>query len=104
MKITGRFEMDAVVDVICDRCGGNTKTEGSGLKFGTMSAHWGYGSQHEGQVYELHLCETCFFGQLADIKRVRWTQEMFSAEGDVVRDDENFGLVEAAAFFGPSGN
>ncbi|WP_224795675.1 hypothetical protein [Pseudomonas fluorescens] len=104
MKITGRVEMEVVVEVMCDRCGGTTQVEGNGLQFGTMRAQWGYGSQHDGQVYELHLCETCFFAQLTDIKRERWTREMFSAEGDAIRDDDNFGLVEKGVFFGPSGS
>ena len=45
-------------------------------------------------MYERHRCKTCLFAQLTDIKRDRWMGEMFSAEGDAIRDEKN--LMEKA--------
>ena len=44
-------------------------------------AHWGYGSKHDGERYELQLCEKCFFYDLATLKKERVDEFMF---------DENF--------------
>jgi hypothetical protein len=44
-------------------------------------AHWGYGSKHDGERYELQLCEKCFFYALATLKKERVDEFMF---------DENF--------------
>ena len=44
-------------------------------------AHWGYGSKHDGERYELQLCEKCFFYALATLKKGRADEFMF---------DENF--------------
>lgn len=103
VKIIEKVEMNVVTDVLCDRCLGTTRVEG-GLQFGTLTARWGFGSQHDGEVYELHLCEVCFFLQVSAIKRERWTQVMFTAEGDAIRDNDSFGLVSKDHFFGEGGN
>ena len=44
-------------------------------------AHWGYGSKHDGERYELQLCEKCFFYALATLRKERADEFMF---------DENF--------------
>ena len=44
-------------------------------------AHWGYGSKHDGERYELQLCEKCFFYALTTLKKERADEFMF---------DENF--------------
>nr|WP_249920781.1 hypothetical protein [Acinetobacter towneri] len=62
--------------VQCDVCNQSTK-----LEFGTLSAHWGYGSKHDGERYELQLCEKCFFYALATLRKERANEFMF---------DENF--------------
>ena len=59
-----------------DICNQSTK-----LEFGTLSAHWGYGSKHDGERYELQLCEKCFFYALATLRKERADEFMF---------DENF--------------
>lgn len=37
-----------------------------------------------GQEYELHLCERCFFSQIAEMKSARWLAVMFDEEGDAI--------------------
>lgn len=76
-------------DILCDRCRGNTYIEG----VGHLTAHWGQGSQHAGEQYEIHLCEPCFFAQLSALKRERWTQAMFTDEADEILRNDTFGLV-----------
>lgn len=51
-------EVEVVSDVRCDVCEESYHTEGavSNIEFGTLSAQWGYGSQHGGEKYEVHLC------------------------------------------------
>ena len=44
-------------------------------------AHWGYGSKHDGERYELQLCEKCFFYALATLRKGRADEFVF---------DENF--------------
>ena len=44
-------------------------------------AHWGYGSKHDGERYELQLCEKGVFYALATLKKERVDEFMF---------DENF--------------
>lgn len=64
MKIIERLEIEAVTGVkyVC-RC--STRIEINGLQFATLQAHWGCGTKHDGERYELHLCENCFFGAIA---------------------------------------
>lgn len=95
MKITGLVEVEAVTDVICDVCGCSTRRAAGGYQYGTLQAHWGYGSEHDGQRFEVHLCEHCFFQTLAYMKQERRVQQLFSDEpapengdlGLVARDD-----------------
>ncbi|ENV35633.1 hypothetical protein [Acinetobacter gerneri] len=60
MEIKQLKQVDVVKDVLCNVCNQSTK-----LEFGNLSAHWGYGSKHSGEKYELQLCEKCFFYALA---------------------------------------
>lgn len=95
MKITGLMEVEGIVDVRCDVCGTSTFIVGSGYQFGILQAHWGYGTGHDGERHEIHLCERCFFQTLANLKEERRGQHMFSKDapdfssdlGLVVRDD-----------------
>lgn len=68
MKITGRVETEAVVDVSCDVCGSSTRLETGSLQYGVLHAHWGFGALHDGERYEVHLCEPCFFQTIAYLK------------------------------------
>jgi hypothetical protein len=68
-----------------------------------LQAHWGSGSAHDGERYELHLCERCFFQSVASFKQERRIQTMFSAnEKDRLTD--NFGLVATDDYFNAGGS
>lgn len=90
MKIMTPKTVEVVSDVVCDVCGGSTvKAEGSTPEFATLKADWGYGSAHDGEQYEVHLCEPCFFSTLATLKEQRRPLFMFSEEDN---DQAAFGL------------
>ncbi|WP_420232757.1 hypothetical protein ACN079_28125 [Pseudomonas sp. ABY48] len=78
MKITGRVEVDTVTDVRCDVCLCSTGLDMGGYQFGTLQANWGYGTVHDGERYEVHLCEACFFRTLAYLKQERRSQKLHS--------------------------
>lgn len=61
-----------------------------------MHASWGRGSTHGRETYELHLCENCFFAQVAEMKRKRWLAVMFDEQGDAILGDETYGRVTGA--------
>ncbi|MBD2840598.1 hypothetical protein ID144_26495 [Pseudomonas sp. JM0905a] len=100
MKVTAVEPIESVSDVLCDVCGASTRVEGYGLQFGTLCASWGYGSAHDGERYEVHLCEPCFFMTLASLKRERMVNTMFS---DGNEDLSNFGRVAHDDFFNDGG-
>lgn len=87
-------QTESVSDVLCDVCGDSTRVEGYGVQFGTLRASWGYGSAHDGERYEVCLCEPCFFRTISGLRRERMVNFMFSDEdqepsdfGRVARDD-----------------
>ena len=92
MKVIEKVEVEGVTDVVCDVCKCSTEVPAGGLQFATLKAHWGYGSEHDGELYELHLCEGCFFGTLAYLRQERRTQNMFSEDQDSHKDDERLGM------------
>jgi len=101
MKIKAVEQTELVTEVLCDVCGDRTRVEGYGLQFGTLSASWRYGSNHDGERYEVHLCESCFFRTISDLRRERMVNFMFSDEG---QDLSNFGLVSRDDFFNDGGS
>lgn len=98
MKITGRVEVETVTDVLCDVCRCSTCLDTGGHQFGTLQAHWGYGTAHDGDHYKLHLCEDCFFRALAYLKQERLTQNLLSEDGQDLTD--NLGLIAKDDYFG----
>lgn len=100
MKTMGMTEVETVIDIRCDVCSASTKVDVGGLQFGTLQAHWGYGTTHDGQRYKLHLCESCFFQTVVYLKQERRTQHMFSADAPELHDD--FGLVAKDDYFADS--
>lgn len=102
MKITGRVEVETVTDVLCDVCRCSTRLDDCGYQFGTLQAHWGYGAVHDGELYELHLCEECFFRTLAYLKQERRSQSLLSKDGQDLTD--NLGLVAKDDYFGDAGS
>lgn len=102
MKIIERVEIEAVTDVKCDVCKCSTRSEIDGLQFATLQAHWGFGTKHDGDRYELHLCEDCFFGTIAYLKQERRVQSFFD-DSDLA-DTDDLGLVVRGDFFGDCGH
>lgn len=93
MKLTPSGQSEEAGDVVCDMCGLSTRVGVAGGQFGTLHAAWGEGSGHSGDVYELHLCEGCFFSLVSDIKRTRWASVMLEDEGDAIQKNDAFGRV-----------
>lgn len=77
LKITGPVETEAVIDVRCDVCDSSTRLASGNLQYGMLQAHWDYGALHDGERYEEHLCESCFFATIAYLKQERRTTNMF---------------------------
>lgn len=97
MKITGLVEVEAVTDVRCDVCDCSTRLRSGNLEYGILNAHWGYGALHDGERYEVHLCETCFLATLAYLKQKRRKAQMF--ETDPRWSEGDFGSVTKDDFF-----
>jgi len=56
-----------------------------------LKPNGGYGSQHDGEQYQVHLCEPCFFRVLSGLRRERMVNGMFDDEQPFFTED--FGLV-----------
>ncbi|MNO43448.1 hypothetical protein D3C76_336700 [compost metagenome] len=93
MKVKSENEPGVVADVVCDMCGVSARGQAGHLQYGTMRAAWGEGSAHDGEVYELHLCESCFFAQVSAMKRERWLGVFLEEEGDSILRNDTYGLV-----------
>lgn len=78
MKITSETDPGLITDFSCDMCGDSTRAQLGQLQYGTIQATWG--AVHCGEVYELHLCESCFFGLVSNVQRTRWVGAMFDDE------------------------
>ncbi len=87
-------------DIVCDVCGCSTHVPGYGQQHGTLQALWGYGSQHDGERYRVHLCEPCFFQTLAYLRQERRINRLF--EDEQPADNQTFGRVARDDFFGES--
>ena len=101
MKILGRVESEAVTDVRCDICDESTRLANGILQYGTLEAHWGYGAAHDGERYEVHLCERCFFTTLAYLKQERRTAHLFDIEPNASEDE--LGLASRNDWFRDGG-
>jgi hypothetical protein len=61
-----------VDDIHCDSCGKSTTNYSDiGPDYATLESCWGYGSYHDGNKYNIDLCETCFFDVINFIKEQR---------------------------------
>jgi len=78
-------------------CRLTAKVHNGGLQFATLQAHWGYGTKHDGERYEMHLCEGCFFQAVGGLKQERHTQGLF--DDDSGMPDDDFGLITKDEFF-----
>ncbi|GJA20712.1 MULTISPECIES: hypothetical protein [Aeromonas] len=89
MKVEAIAPTTLVVDILCDVCGCSTTTS-----FGTLEAHWGHSSvRHDGERYQVHLCEDCFFQALANLRQDHRLQNMFTEDYQPA-DPDTFGRVE----------
>ncbi len=93
MKVEAIVPTTQVVDILCDVCGASTTKSLGTLEFGTLEACWGYGSQHDGERYQVHLCEGCFFGALANLRQEHRLMNMFSDDYQPA-DPDQFGKIE----------
>lgn len=93
MKIDAIVPTTQVVDILCDVCGTSTTTSIVTQEYGTLEACWGYGSQHDGERYLLHLCESCFFGALANLRQEHRSSNMFSDDYQPA-DPDQYGKIE----------
>jgi hypothetical protein len=100
MKIIGKAEIETVVDVVCDACASSTRVKTRANEYGVVHARWGYGSSHDGERYELHLCEECFFRMIAYIKQERRCHTLFAEDGPDI--NKNLGLITKDDYFGDS--
>lgn len=82
MKIKALKPVSMVNDVLCDVCSESTRVEGYGTQFGVLRASWGYGSSHDGERYEVHLCESCFFRTISGLRRDRMVNDLFNDEAE----------------------
>ncbi|MFQ2601389.1 hypothetical protein ACK30G_00700 [Aeromonas caviae] len=91
MLVKGIVPTEQVVDVLCDACGCSTKTTFGTNEYGCLSADFGYGSQHhDGERYQVHLCEMCFFGTLATVREMHRGHHMFD---DEAANPDTFGRI-----------
>ncbi|GJB79497.1 hypothetical protein RYH74_07870 [Pseudomonas sp. LSJ-87] len=97
MKVAQAGEHEMAIDVVCDVCCMSTRNGEGEPQYGTMHASWGKGSAHCGEEHELHLCERCFFSQVAEMKRARWLAVMFDEEGDAILVDDAYGRATKSA-------
>lgn len=93
MKVMTKIEVEIVADVRCDICDDSTSHNGHhSPQFGTLQAQWGYGAHHDGETFEVHLCESCFFKALANLQEQRRGEMMFSEQG--YEPNPDFGRIQ----------
>lgn len=93
MKIYAEKLVEAVVDKICDVCEESVMVDLNGEKYeesGELNATFGYGSQEDGNIYHLDLCEKCFKTALYSLRDERRSTFMFDDDKNLL--DEKFGL------------
>lgn len=100
MKVTGTVEVGTLIDVLCDICERSTRVTHGSLEFATFKAHWRRGTTHDGERYELHLCEGCFFNTVAFLKQERRAQHMFDDTRHSEVHEDRFGVVATDDFLG----
>ena len=100
MKVTEEKMVTVTIDVLCDVCSSSTTPPGGSAQYGMLTAHWGYGSKHDGERYEVYLCEQCFFSTLSTLRRQRMVEHMFDETSGIAGEpDAEFGQVEQGNYF-----
>lgn len=82
MEVKAIQPQQVIADVCCDVCS-------EFAACGYLNARWGYGSRHDGNRYEVQLCESCFFYALTTLKAAKRNHHLF---------DENFDYSELDNF------
>ncbi len=93
MKIYAEKLVETLVNKICDVCEGSVMIDLNGERYeesGELSATFGYGSQEDGNVYHLDLCEKCFKTAIYSLRDKRRAIFMLDEDKDLL--DEKFGL------------
>lgn len=95
MRITVNAESETLTNIICDVCRRSVRVQNGEYQYGTLQANWGCGASHQGERYELQLCEECFFQTLVHLKQERRERSLFSSERFIYQDalDDSFGRV-----------
>lgn len=75
MEIKEHKGLELLTAILYDVCKESTQ-----LSYGLLSANWGNGSKHNGESYELHLCEECFFYVVGTLKREHLIKNMFNED------------------------
>lgn len=57
-----------LADIVCDMCNKSCQKPQDSFEYGTLTAAWGYFSQHDEETIRLDLCEECFYSIMAFIK------------------------------------
>lgn len=79
MKIKGIEPREVVINVKCDGCGESTRKEQT-FEYATLSAAWDCNSRHDGECYEIQLCEICFYGVLGHIRELYRANTLFKED------------------------
>ncbi|TCM59174.1 hypothetical protein EC844_1493 [Acinetobacter calcoaceticus] len=87
MEIKKVFATEFTVNPICDVC--DRKIQNNS---GRLNASWGIGSQHDGEQYDVQLCETCFFSALVHLRNEKKIYHIFDEHFDFSKLN-NFGLT-----------
>ena len=61
MKTYKKKTVKSVDKIYCDVCGESCTTDNFGSEYAVLEAAWGYASNHGGTMFELQICEYCFF-------------------------------------------
>lgn len=72
MKTYKEKTIKVIDQILCDICG-KTCTDDfyNNHENATLEAIWGYNSRSDGQKFEIHLCESCFYDTIQWMKQKR---------------------------------
>lgn len=74
MKPADENNSVSTAKICCYACCRTVDADGRELEVGSLSASWGKNSTHDGESYNLSLCEECFFRVLGDLRFQRAIQ------------------------------
>lgn len=86
-KVFGLAEDKAVTDIRRDACNESARLAHGNMQYGRLEAHWGYGTAHDGECYEVHLCERRLFATLTYLKQERRIEQLFDDDARPGEDE-----------------